>query len=193
MDIKKAIQMQIDVNSGSEKRVVYRVLEDFRASEKDVLENIEWLLKKGYIKKVALDDMEECERRYFESDSCSIIRNIVYYDEMEYYEKERQRREIEACLSNKEKFKLYFSRMEKEFERKTMFNDKNYTLNYGDNIVVISITDESRTIKIDFKNIYNLTYEEPTNSIFYKYKEKYYTIELFYCWGKSNLKHYCRL
>lgn len=81
--------------------------------------------------------------------------------------------------------------MEKEFDRKELYNGKTYTVKYDTNSVFIILEDDNnRTILIEFDKITDLYFNESENSIYYKENNKTYVIELYYLWGKCCLKHY---
>ena len=43
---------------------------------------------------------------------------------------------------------------------------------------------------IEFEKISNLYYDASNNCVFYNLNNKYYSIDLYYCWGKCCLRHY---
>lgn len=190
MIIKDSIQHYINVYHGSENRVIDNTIRDCRCKRKDVEINIDWLIAKGYVKAVEFINMTDLEKAYYNSDHCTILRNLKKFDEIVYYEEENKRKAIEDKLSNKEKFILFFDRMEKEFERKNFSCKKEYYLDIKDNVVVINSIDDNNEIVIDFNNTSNWYYSEIENSIYYKKNSKCFTIELFYLSGCCYIKHY---
>ncbi|MBQ0035695.1 MAG: hypothetical protein KBT35_02125 [Firmicutes bacterium] len=190
MDIRNTIQHYISVYDGSEERVIDNTACDCRCKKEMVKHNIDWLIRKGYIEIIQYPDMTEAERTYYDSDLCTILRNIRCFDEAEYYKEERERKEIEDKLPIKDKIRCCISQMENEFDRKYLCDDKNYTLIINDDTAIINIVDENRTITIDFTNTSDWNYNEQDNSVSYKINDSYYTIELECLWGKRHLKHY---
>ena len=191
MDIKNEIQRYIRVYSGSEDRVIENVMSECRCDEEGVKANIDWLEKYKYIKYVPFLEMNAEEKRYYQSDNCTILRNIKSYDEKEHLKiKQKEYEEINK-FPTKDKFNKYFFKMEEEFDRKELYNGKTYTIKYSTNSVSITLEDDNnRTILIDFDKITDLYFNEPENSIYYKENNKTYVIELYYLWGKCCLKHY---
>lgn len=190
MSIKNTIQHYISVYSGSKKRVINSTIQERKCKTVDVESNIDWLIKKDYIKRVSYSEMTDSEKTYYNSDLCEILRNIKIYDEIEYYKEQSKAYKEDEKLSNFEKFNQYFTRMENEFDRKNLTNGKNYLLEINDELATIKIVDENREITIDFNNTSNWTYNEANNSIFYKKENSYFTIKLFYLWGKCCIEHY---
>ena len=91
MYIKETIKHYIDVYNGSEKRVLektaYSHRYEFKNMEKAILavnQCIIWLIENNYIVRVNYDEMDEMQRRYFESDGCNIYKIIKRYNESEY-------------------------------------------------------------------------------------------------------------
>ena len=191
MDIKNTIQYYISVYSGSEKRVIEKTMNDQGCKRETVESNIDWLIRYQYIEYVEFCNMTDMEKTYYRSDSCRILREIRKYDEIEYCEEKNKKAEEIEKLSNKEKFIIFFNKMETEFNRKHLKNGKNYSLRMTDNCVVITINDDSnsREIEIDFENTSNWEYDESQNFIFYKEDSNYFRIFMDYLWGKSCLIH----
>lgn len=186
MDINNEIQRQIDLNDGSETRAISSTAERFKCTETRVSESLEWLIRNGYVKVVSPNEMNESERMFYQSDHCRILRNVSPFDEEKFLEKKEEEERTIGSLPNIDKFKLYVSKMEKEFESRHFFHGADYALNYEGNVVTISF--ENRPgFEIDFGIVSNLGYDESSNSIFYEQGNGRWTIELVYMSGKCNL------
>lgn len=61
-------------------------MSECRCDEKAVKGNIDWLEKYKYIKYVPFLEMNDEEKRYYQSDNCTILRNIKSYNEIEHLE-----------------------------------------------------------------------------------------------------------
>ena len=190
MNIRNTIQRYIDEYGGSETRIIKNTMADHQCKESEISSSIDWLVKKGFIILVSKNDMTQFERNYYESDSCKIYRNLKRFDEMKFYEEERKRKEFEEKLPNKEKFKLYISRLEKEFDRKHFCNSKDYKISYLNNSAKIEMESDKNIINIDFENIKNFIPDDNDESFIYNNENGYFTIELSYRWSKCYLLHY---
>ena len=91
MNIKESIIHYIDVYDGSEKRIVEKTVSahmgEFRKqsdAKRAVESAISWLIENKYIRVVNYQDMTDMEKRYYESDCCTIYRIIKRYNESEY-------------------------------------------------------------------------------------------------------------
>lgn len=191
MDIKETIQRYVGINGGSEKRVKANVVQDCKCKEEVVEANIKWMIKRKYLDVIVNRcDMNDDQKRYYDSDSCRILINLKEYNEIKYLEEKRKREEEINKLPNKDKFIKLFKEMEDEFDFNNFYNYKNYTYETTNDYAAIKNIDENETIRIDFANTSNWTYNEAENNIFYKKENSYYVIELYYLWGKCNVKHY---
>lgn len=163
--------------------------------QKDVIKaNIDWLEKYKFIEYVPIERMNDKEKRYHQSDNCPILRNIKNFDENEFNKiKKKEYQEINK-LSDIEKFKCFFSKMEEEFDRKEIFNEKEYilTYDYNSNIVTIKFNDSSEYMMVlDFNKITNLSFQESLNSIFCKLNNVNYEFYLENISAKCCLRFCC--
>lgn len=188
MDIRNEIQCEIDVNSGSEIRVIEGVKECCNCSDQCVREQINWLVKNGYVKIVKPSEMSESEKRYCQSDRCSILRNASSFDEIKFQEEKAKQKQIIGRLQAIDRFKAFVSKMEEEFCSGSFFNGRDYDINYRGNAAIITVEGQP-IIEIDFEKTSDLAYNESDNSIFYKADNDYWIIKLFYMSGKCHLKH----
>lgn len=188
MGIKESIQFYIPAYCGCEERIIEKTMSECGCSRKAVKNNIDWLIKKGYCKYVEYADMTDGEKDFYNSYCCGILRIANNYNETEYLEKERKRKESENKLSNIDKFKLYFARMVEEFG----YHEKRFSLEYGLNDVTVSFNDSSgeRKIRIDFSEVSDILFNESDNSISYKLDNKYYTFSLSCTNTKCHLLHH---
>lgn len=87
MGIKGKIMHYITCYDGSEKRIIDNILNDIgytkktkSAVERSIRNCIWWLIDNNYIKIVPYNELNEFEKRYYESDGyCTIYRIINYY------------------------------------------------------------------------------------------------------------------
>ncbi|MBP3560655.1 MAG: hypothetical protein J6K49_08320 [Clostridia bacterium] len=91
MSIKETIMHYIDIYDGSEKRIIektaYNHKNEFKNMEQaysSINKHIIWLIENKYIVRVNCDEMNESQKRYFESDCCTIYKIIKRYNEAEY-------------------------------------------------------------------------------------------------------------
>lgn len=192
MGIRESIQSSITAYCGCEERIIKKTMSECGCSRKAVENNIDWLIKKGYCEYVDYADMKDGEKDFYNSDHCEILKTIKPYNEIEYLEEERKRKESEDKLTNIEKFKLYFSRMEKEFNRTEFCYEKCYSLEYGLNDVTVTVKDSGseRKIRVDFGVVSDIIFDESDNSIAYKTGNKYYTFSLRCIHTKGCLQHH---
>ncbi len=167
-----------------------KTMADCQCSENDVYSAIKWLIKKGFIVLASMDVLTECERNFYESDSCNIYRNVKRFDEIKFFEDESKRKELEEKLPNIEKFKLYISRLEKEFDKKHFCNSKDYKISYSNNSVKIEMESDKNVIHIDLASIKTFIPDDNDESFIYNNGNDYFTIELSYRWNKCYLLHY---
>lgn len=91
MNIKESIIHYIGVYDGSEKRVIENTVSDHiyefkkQSDTRQAVEsNIFLLVENKYIQVVRYQDMTDSEKRYSESDYCTIYRIVKRYNESEY-------------------------------------------------------------------------------------------------------------
>lgn len=91
MNIKETIMHYIDVYEGSEKRIVEKTAYCYECEFKNMSQAIQavekciiWLIENKYIVRVNYNEMNEIQRRYFESDCCNMYKIIKRYNESEY-------------------------------------------------------------------------------------------------------------
>lgn len=191
MNIRESIQWYVGIYEGSEKRVISHVIQDYKCKEENVAANIKWLINKKYLGVITQrSDMNEAQKRFYDSDSCRILTVIKKYKEEDYWEEEKKKEEEIEKLSNEKKFIEFFKRMENEFDLDYIYNNKNYTYETTNEYAEIKIIDSSEIIHLDFVNTSNWTYNDAEKNIFYKKEGNYYVVELYYMSGKCNVKQY---
>lgn len=90
-DARELIIHYLRVYDGSSKRAIENTAEAIRWNYKKASGAIEaarsalfWLLENKYIVFVPYNEMNEFEKRYYESDCCEIYRVLKSFDESEY-------------------------------------------------------------------------------------------------------------
>ena len=90
-DARELIIYYLGVYDGSSKRAIERTADDIKWSYKKIADArnaaqdaLYWLLDNKYVVYVPYNEMNEFERRYFDSDCCDIYRVLKRFDESEY-------------------------------------------------------------------------------------------------------------
>ena len=199
MDIKNSIMHYIAVYSGSEKRIIENVtndhLSDFRKktdAENAITNNLNWLVKNGYIAAIELQNMTADERSYFDSDMCTIYRIIRQYNEIEYYEERRKQAEAENNLSISDRFELYLHKIEQNTNSKYWYAKPAYKCEIDNKTITIIHDDESAPSVIELEYVAQPFYDENENSLYYQYKGKSYIMQFVYLSGKIYVNIFSR-
>ena len=76
MSVQDTILWEIRVSGGSEKRIIEHTMSDCNVEASVVRNAIDSLLDQGIIRSVPHSEMDDTERRYCESDRCTIYRRV---------------------------------------------------------------------------------------------------------------------